>query len=69
LSSFSVAQDYSGGELDSGEEISGKLIAAGGDGAEAFEFVEEASDQVCVRVERDVAVPGLAIWSFAESHR
>jgi hypothetical protein len=56
--------------LDSGEEISGKLVAAGGDGAEAFELVEERPTRFAFAVEREVAVPrGLAIWSFAESHR
>jgi hypothetical protein len=48
--------------VDSGEEISGELVVAGGDGAKVFEFVEEAFDEVAFAVEREVAVTwGLAI--------
>ena len=48
--------------MDSGEEISGEFVVASGDGAEVFEFVEEALDEVAFAVEREIARPlGLTI--------
>jgi hypothetical protein len=37
--------------MDRGEEISGGLVIAGGDGAELFEFAKEVFDQVACLVE------------------
>ena len=61
----SIEPDYSGGEVDGGEEISGGLIVAGGDGPELFELAEEILDQMARLVElaikiarRNAASPG-----------
>ena len=47
----SIEPDCSGGEVNGGEEISGGLVIAGGDGAELLEFAEEVFDQVARFVE------------------
>jgi len=51
----SVEQDDSGGELNSGEKISGQLVVARGDGSKVLEFIEEALDEVAFAVEREIA--------------
>lgn len=58
----SVDQDHSGGELNSGEEISGEFVVACGDSAKVLELVEEAFDEIAFAVACEVAVAlGLAI--------
>lgn len=42
------------GEGDGGEEVPSELVIARGDGAEVFEFVEEALDEVALAVEPGV---------------
>ena len=39
------------GESDGGEEVSGELVMAGGDGTAVFELVEEALDEVALAME------------------
>ncbi len=41
--------------LNSGEEISGKLVVTCGDGAKVLEFIEEALDEIALAVERKIA--------------
>ena len=52
----SIEPDCSGSEVDSGEEIAGGFVVAGGDGAELFEFAEEVLDQVARLVEVAVEI-------------
>jgi hypothetical protein len=42
--------------MDAGEEISGELVVACGDGAKVLELVEEALDEVAFAIEREIAV-------------
>lgn len=42
------------GQSDGGEEVSGELVVACGDGAEVLELVEEAFDEVALAIERGV---------------
>ena len=57
----SVEQDHSGGQLDSGEKISGEFVITCGDGT-VLELIEEAFDEVAFAVEREIARPlGLAV--------
>jgi hypothetical protein len=49
--------DCNGGQLDSGKELSGELVATCGDGAEMLELIEEALDKVAFAIEREVAGP------------
>ena len=59
---YSVEQDDNASALNSGEEISGELVVACGDGSEVFDFVEKSLDEVAFAVERVVAGPlGFAI--------
>jgi hypothetical protein len=52
----SVEQDHSGGQLDSGEKISGEFVITCGDGT-VLELIEEAFDEVAFAVEREIARP------------
>jgi hypothetical protein len=55
--------------VDSGEEIPGEFVIAGGDGAKVLELVEEALDEVTFAIEYEVAVPrSLAIGGW-RNHR
>lgn len=47
-----IAPDSGGGEFDEREEVSVVFFMAGGNGAEVFEFVEEALDDVPITVEK-----------------
>lgn len=52
-----------GGESEGSEEVSCEFVVASGDGAEVFEFVEEAFDEVALAIElrpdRVLDLPGL----------
>jgi hypothetical protein len=50
----SIKPDGSGGEVDGGEEISGGLVVARGDGSELLELAEEVLNQVTLFVELSV---------------
>src|SRR5262247_2424117 len=52
----SVAQDESRDQLHCGEDISGKFVVAGRNGAEVRNFIEEAFDEVALAVKREVAL-------------
>ncbi len=59
---------------DGGEGVSDELVVARGDGAEVFEFVEEALDEVALAVERGIdgtldqaVTPGRDAWPGAVS--
>ena len=59
----SIEPDCSGGEVDGGEEISGGLVIARGNGAEPLEFTEEILDQVARFVEFPVELARRhAVW-------
>ena len=65
----SVEEDDSGGELNSGEKISGEFVVACGDGAKVLEFVEEALDKVAFAIECEVAIPRRFAVGFWGNHR
>ena len=50
-----MEQDHSGGQLHSGEKISGEFVITCGDGTKVLEFIEEAFDEVAFAVEREIA--------------
>jgi hypothetical protein len=51
----SVEENDSGGEVNSGEEISGEFVIARGDRTKVLEFIEEALDQITLATEGKVA--------------
>jgi hypothetical protein len=65
----SVEQDDSAGELNAGEEISGELVEACGDGAKVLEFIEEALDEVALAIEHEVAGPRCLAVGLWRNHR
>jgi hypothetical protein len=42
--------------VNSGEEISGEFVVAGGDSSKVLEFIEEALDKIAFAVEREIAI-------------
>src|SRR5215210_9215113 len=62
----SIEPDESGGEVNAGQEASGGLVVAGGNGPELLELGEEVLDQIPGLVEVFVKGarrrPGLARW-------
>ena len=57
------------GEMDSGEEVSGSLLVAGGDGSEMFESIEEALDEIAFGVEGEVAFAERFAVGLGRDHR
>ena len=51
----SVEEDGGASELNAGKENLGKLVVAGGDGAEMFELVEETLDEIAFAIEGEIA--------------
>src|ERR1019366_6213072 len=59
----------SGGQLHSGEKISGEFVITCGDGTEVFELIEDRFDKVAFAVDRKIARSrGLAV-GFRRDHR
>ena len=48
------------GEFDHGEEISGGLVIATGDGAESFDVMEEALDAITFSIQAAVETPAIS---------
>ena len=64
----SIEPDGSGGEVDSGEEISGGFVVEGGDGAALFEFAEEVLDQMARLVEVAIEIAARAAVFARRDH-
>ena len=51
--------------MNSGQEISGEFVVAGGDGSKVLEFIEKPLDQVAFAVKREIVRPrdlAIELW-------